>query len=155
MIADLQNIIQIKNRLGREFKMKDLGKIKDVLGMRVDRQGNLGNITIMQERYIQNMLQRFRMGDCKPISTPLEANINVAAIEKLSEREETEIIDATYRELVGCLTYLSNASRAYIAFAASFLSHFCNTLKMIYWKMAKRVLQYLRVTIDYGIKYTT
>ena len=51
--------------------------------MCVERQGDLGNITITQQRYIENTLQRFEMSDCKPISTPLETNINTAAIESV------------------------------------------------------------------------
>lgn len=147
----LTNISTIKRKLSRQFKMKDLGNVREILGMEVERQGELGDVTIVQKGYIRDMLSRFGMSDCKPIGTPLEQNIDIAAIES---ENENEVVDVPYRELVGSLIYLGNASRPDIAFAANFLSRFCNNPNLIYWKMAKRVLRYLKGTIDYKIRYS-
>lgn len=58
-----------------------------------------------------------------------------------------------YRELIGGLNYLANATRPDIAFAASTLSRFCNDPGRTHWLLAKHVLRYLKGTKRYGINY--
>ncbi|KAG5316521.1 COPIA protein, partial [Acromyrmex insinuator] len=52
-----------------------------------------------------------------------------------------------YRELIGGLVYLANATRPNIAFAANLLSHFSAK------HLAKRILRYLKGTPYYRITY--
>lgn len=52
--TDLSNIDKIKNLLQQKFKMKDLGNIKDILDIHLEREGNTKNIKISQKRYIQD-----------------------------------------------------------------------------------------------------
>ena len=61
--------------------------------------------------------------------------------------------DRPYRELVGGLIYLANATRPDIAFTASVLSRFCSNPGHEHWLIAKRVLRYLKLTSHYGILY--
>lgn len=58
-----------------------------------------------------------------------------------------------FRELVGCLLYLSLATRPDIAHAASALSQFNDCFNETHWGAAKRVLWYLKSTDDQGIFY--
>lgn len=58
-----------------------------------------------------------------------------------------------YKELVGELNYLANATWPDIAFAASTLSRFCTDPGKTHWLLAKHVLRYLKGTKHYGIKY--
>lgn len=150
----LSNIDKIKALLQQKFKMEDLGNVKDILGIYVEREGNTGNIKISQKRYIQDMLKRFGMEKCNPLSTPLEQNLNIAEIELEAKNTKSTEIDKPYRELVGSLIYLANATRPDIAFAANLLSRFCTSPKLLHWKIAKRVLRYLNGTMEYHISYT-
>lgn len=61
--------------------------------------------------------------------------------------------DKPYRELVGGLVYLAHATRPDIAFATNALSRFASDPGIVHWKLAKRVLRYLRDTSYYGITY--
>ena len=58
-----------------------------------------------------------------------------------------------YRELIGSLICLANATRPDIAFAASTLSRFCSNPGREHWLFASRILRYLKMTSDYGITY--
>jgi len=58
-----------------------------------------------------------------------------------------------YRELVGSIIYLANATRPDIAFAVSMLSCFCANPGYEHWLIAKRVLRYLKATSYYAITY--
>eukprot|EP01018_Ginkgo_biloba_P035138 Gb_12566 [translate_table: standard] len=57
----------------------------------------------MKVKYTHEILKRFNMTDCKPISTPMETN------NKLLLDDGSNLVDATlYRQLVGSLMYLCN-----------------------------------------------
>ncbi|KMQ82311.1 retrovirus-related pol polyprotein from transposon tnt 1-94 [Lasius niger] len=75
-------------------------------------------------------------------------------MESSTDEEKTNTERKPYRELIGSLIYLANATRPDLAFAASALSRFCTNPEEAHWKLAKRVLRYLQRTIDYGITYT-
>jgi hypothetical protein len=55
--------------------------------------------------------------------------------------------------LVGSLNYLTT-TRLDIAYSVSILSQFMAKPHDNHWKEAKRVIQYLKGTVDFGIEYT-
>ncbi|XP_014632947.1 uncharacterized protein LOC114420512 [Glycine soja] len=58
-----------------------------------------------------------------------------------------------YRSLIGCLIYLT-ATRPDILFAVSILSRFMHCASEVYLQAAKRVIRYVKGTLDYGIMYS-
>lgn len=145
----------LKSKLKLAFKMVDLGPIHDILGINVEGEGLTGSIRLSQKKYIEELIAKFNMEDAKTISTPLEVNIKITKeASPRSEDERAEMKNRPYRELVGGIIYLANATRPDIAFAASILSRFSTNPGELHWMMAKRVLRYLKGTSHYGIKYT-
>lgn len=134
----------LKKELMKKFEMKDLGRAKYVLGMRLNQEEN--KITLDQKTYIQKVLEQFNMVDCKPVSTPLECGM------KFEKGEQTDL-DSKYRSLVGCIMYIAICTRPDIAHASSLLSQFNNCHSDTHWKAAKRIMRYLKGTIDYKIVY--
>jgi hypothetical protein len=63
-------IDEIKRQLSQEFEMKDLGQMHYCLGIEVWRED--GKTLITQSKYAKELIKRFNMNDCKPMSTPLE-----------------------------------------------------------------------------------
>ncbi|XP_062538398.1 uncharacterized protein LOC134206688 [Armigeres subalbatus] len=87
------------------------------------------------------------METCKPSRTPMESNL------RLEQALETQHLGKPYRELLGCLTYLVVTSRSDLGAAVSFFSQFqCNPSEQ-HWRHAKRMLRYLKGTLDYGLVY--
>lgn len=72
------------------------------------------------------------------------------ATEDLDDSE----LKVLYRELIGSLIYLAQETRPDIAHAMSALSRWCTSYKKLHWTCAKRVLRYLKGTIDHGLCYT-
>lgn len=68
---DIQEIINLKRKLLKQFTMKDLGATKQIFGMRIKRNTKLGNLLLSHAEYINKVLSRFNMQDAKPVSTPL------------------------------------------------------------------------------------
>jgi len=65
--ANLEKINNLKKQLSSEFKMKDLGATKQILGMRISRDEQGGTLQLSQAKYIRKVLQRFNMRDAKPL----------------------------------------------------------------------------------------
>ena len=59
-----------------------------------------------------------------------------------------------YSQIIGSLMYLASATRPDILFDVSKLSRFISNPKDDHWKALKRVVHYLKGTMDYGIHYT-
>lgn len=57
------------------------------------------------------------------------------------------------QEVIGSLLYLSGATRPDIAFSVNDLSRFNNQHSEPHWKAIKRVLRYLKGTVDLKIRY--
>eukprot|EP00253_Pinus_taeda_P021899 PITA_21899 len=136
----------IKQDLCRTFDMTDLGLLHYCLGIEVWQTEN--HIFLSQSKYAKNLVDRFRMQDCKPTTTPMEPGL------KLSAQSSSLPVDETlFRQLVGNLIYLT-ATRPDISFAVSYISRFMSAPKADHWIAAKRVLRYVRDTSDYGLLYT-
>ena len=69
--SDMQNINVLKRKLANSFVVKDLGAAKQIIGMRITRDRKNHKLTLSQGEYIENVLQRFRTQNVKPVSTPL------------------------------------------------------------------------------------
>ena len=61
----------LKRKLANSFAMKDLGAAKKIFGMRITRDRKNRKLTLSQGEYIEKVLERFRMKNEKPVSTPL------------------------------------------------------------------------------------
>jgi hypothetical protein len=149
---DKNGTIHIKKKLNDEFKMKDLGPVKQCLGMRIEKTKN--RCTIDQEQYIEAILERFRMTECKAVETPM------SACEKLSmddgpgtEEEKIEMANNPYQEAVGCLMYLAQCTRPDIVFAVNKLSRYNNNPGPKHWQAVKHLLRYLRGTSTFKLTY--
>nr|XP_048324835.1 wall-associated receptor kinase 5-like [Ziziphus jujuba var. spinosa] len=125
--------------------MKELGELKHFLGLEVDRTEK--GLFLGQQKYAKNLLQKFGMLDYKPISTPMEVNA------KLSAYEGKDLEDATmYQQLVGSLIYLT-LTRPDISFAVGVVSRYMQSPKKPHLEAVRRILRYVKGTINLGLLY--
>ena len=138
---------EFKKAMTREFEMTDIGLMAYYLGVEVKQRED--GIFISQEGYAKEILKKFKMDDCNPISTPVECGI------KLSKYDEAEKVDVTlFRSLVGSLRYLT-CTRPDILYATGLVSRYMENPTTTHFKAAKRILRYLKGTINYGLFYST
>lgn len=133
------------DRVKRYIDLKDLGEAKEVLEMQL-RQDE-GKIFVHRRKYIQKMLILYGMEECNTVTTPIDPNVNM---DKCDGSESTDIKE--YQELLGRLMYLSVSTRPDLSFALSNLSRFNNEPKVMQMAL-KRILRYLRGTINYRLEY--
>ena len=116
----------------------------------VEIKQNADNIWIGQSRYCQRMLSEFNMSECKPVATPMECNLKLmkaSAGDSFTDKER-------YTSIVGALLYLSVRTRPDIAFSVGCLAQFSSAPSEKHFIAIKRVLRYLKGTINYGIMYS-
>ena len=93
----LANIMVVKQGLGKEFKMKDLGEARFLLGNDIRRQEN-GDVFLVQEKYARDVLSRFNMEECKSVSTPLELGYHLDSSQQpISDVDKEQMINIPYR----------------------------------------------------------
>ena len=96
--------------------MKDLGATKKILGMRITRDNKNHKLTLSQGEYIEKVLERFRMQNEKPISTPLSNHFKLSKDMCPKTQEDIEYKSKVpYSSTVGILMYAMVCIRPYIA----------------------------------------
>lgn len=145
-----------KRRLCAEFKMKDLGEAKFVLGIQIFRDRPNRKISINQASYIRSILAKFRQESAKPTMTPLDAGVQLSKIDLPAafSAEQRAMTKVPYLQAVGALMFLMLGTRPDIAFSITKLSQFSHNPGFVHWKAVQRVLRYLGATINLSITYS-
>ena len=101
-------IDEVKVSLAKVFKLKDLGPTKYLLGIKVEYDRDNRVLCLSQTQYILDMLDRFRLSDCKPVMMPMDP---VAILDKsqspTTEEDKEEMRNIPYMNVVGALMYLA------------------------------------------------
>jgi hypothetical protein len=141
-------------RFGSEFKITNLGPIKFTLGVEFAQDLTQGTVSILQKKYIEDLLVEFGMFDCAPVSTPLAPNANLTKeMSPKTKKEKDAMAKVPYLQLFRCLMYLMLFTHPDLCHAVGLLSHFGSNPGPEHWAAAKQILRYLRGTSDYCITY--
>lgn len=138
---------EVKRRLSIEFAMKDLGTVKQFMGLRINVDRKKGMLTIDQTQYAKQVLAKFKMSECNPVSTPMESNLK---LDRASKEDQTE---EPYRELLGSLMYLMIGTRPDLCFAIGYMSRFQDCCSDEHYHHLKRILRYVKGTVDLKLEY--
>jgi hypothetical protein len=94
-------------------------------------------------RYLEKLVDRFGMQNCKPKYTPCEMNVNKIC------NDQSELADERlYREIVGSLIYVMTATRPDLCYIVTNLSqHMARPTSTHMIIIAKLVLRYVKGTI--------
>lgn len=127
--------------------MKFIGEASSILRIKLTRNNVDNTVSIDQSSYIRELLKRFNMGDCNAALTPLDVNQKISAeMSPKEENERSEMKSVPYRnELM--------LSRPDICFPVNLLSRYVENPGKPHWGAVKRVLRYLKGTINFGITY--
>uniref|UniRef100_A0A803NFK9 Reverse transcriptase Ty1/copia-type domain-containing protein n=1 Tax=Cannabis sativa TaxID=3483 RepID=A0A803NFK9_CANSA len=127
-------------QLDKVFSLKDLGPLHFFLGIEVFRDET--GFYLSQSKYTVELLQEVTMLNTKPSPTPMVTN------KQLSIYNGTPMTDPShYKSVLGALQYLSH-TRLDISFVANKLSQFLKNPTDVHWNATKRVLRYLKGSVD-------
>ena len=147
---DMSEIDRVKRALHAQFGIKDLGAAEFILGIQISRRSD-GSIFLSQSSYLSDILARFDMSDCKPISTPMEAGLQLIASPDIAPKE----LVRRYLQAIGSLMYAMQGTRPELAYPVSYLARFSARPTNQHWAAILRILRYIKGTLDYGLRYTS
>ncbi|KAL5703600.1 hypothetical protein ACHQM5_022129 [Ranunculus cassubicifolius] len=133
--------------LGHEFEIKDLGPLHYFLGIEVTSTSPRTGLHLSQTKYVVDLLRRTNMLECKPCHTPISAKSQLSITDGLPLSDPTE-----YRQIVGSLQYL-NLTRPDISYAVHHVAQFMGTPREPHLLAAKRILRYLKGTLEFGLDF--
>jgi len=114
-----------KNQLGTSCEIKDLGKVKLILGIHVDRDPATGNIILSQKAYCEQMLDRFNMSKCIPVLTILLPELMLSSDNcPTITQEAKEMKNIPYYKALGSLMWLQVATWLDLFYTVNILSCF-------------------------------
>ena len=156
LLSNSMNYLNIcKQELKVVFPITDLGPMTYFLGIDVNQNRSLGTISLSQSQYITNILKRFDMLHCKPISTPLIVTCKLSIDDAPhTTKEHLEMKNIPYKQIIGCVRYLVTCTRPDLCFSVGLLSRFMQNPGSKHWQALKRVLRYLKHTQRLCLTYT-
>lgn len=149
----LEIINRILKELDKQFKIT-ISDPNYFVGFEIHRNERSEGIFINQYNYINRILHKFNMKECKPVDTPALPGTALSVKDcPQSDQEKQEISEIPYREIVGSLKFLAVISRPDIMHAVNQVSRFLSNPGKKHWVAAKRILRYFKGTMDIGILY--
>lgn len=111
------------------------------------RDKQRGILQLSQAEYINCILQRFNMGNAKPVSTPLASDFRLSKDQSPQTEEEIEFMDKiSYASAIGSLMYAMVCTRPDIGYAVGVVSRFMANPGKAHWEAVKWILRYLQGT---------
>ena len=143
--TNMHGVNDTKKYLTSQFKMKDLGEVDTILGIKVKK--NSGGYSLCQSHYIEKVLLKFKHLKFKEANTPFDSSI------KLLENSGRAVAQLEYASAIGSLMYAMHCTRADIAFVVCKMSRYTSNPSIEHWKAIGRILGYLKRTINLGLFY--
>jgi Reverse transcriptase (RNA-dependent DNA polymerase) len=135
--SSLAEIEQDKALLCQYYEMTDLGNLSWILGMYVTRDHDAGWISLSQEKYSNEVLERFRKSSIRPVSIPAVTN------EHLRKLPQPKSDAKLYQSAVRALMYLMVGTCPDLSYAVSALGRHNATPGSSHLLSLDRVFKYL------------
>jgi hypothetical protein len=137
----------MKDTVHTEWTVVNLGEPTKIVGIEVTCSNE--GITILQEKYIENVLKKHEMVDTNPVGTPMDPNVK---LEPNPEDNELNHSNA-YARLLGELQFIANSTQPDIAYAVNKLAAYTTNPSVQHYTALKWILRYLAGTKTLGITY--
>ncbi|KAK3908903.1 Retrovirus-related Pol polyprotein from transposon TNT 1-94 [Frankliniella fusca] len=130
-----------------------------ILDLSSDEEANMSYISrsdqgicLHQTSYATQLLEKYEMSDCRSVPTPMD--ITKQKKDHPSPRRQNPQ-NYPYRQIVGSLLYLSNKTRPDLSFSVNHASRYVSNPTAEDIIKIKRILRYLKATVDLGIFYSS
>lgn len=125
--------------------------------MLIERNVEKGVLTISQEAFIIDVLQRFQLSDCNTVPTPaVDSGAEASMTEEdlpTTDEEKKELAKLPFYEAIGCLWWLAQMTRLDIFVALQRASHWVSKPSNKLWRWITRIFKYLAGTKKLGLTY--
>ena len=126
--------------------MSMIGKLTHFLGLKI-RQQDLG-IFLSQSKYARNLVKKFGLEFASSVRTPMSPNVKLT-IDLLGKSVDSSL----YRSMIGSLLYLT-ASKLDISYSVGVCARYQVNPKESHMIALKRIIKYVKTTVDFGVLYS-
>nr|GEV67298.1 hypothetical protein [Tanacetum cinerariifolium] len=126
-------------------QMRSMGELTFFLGLHVKQKQD--GIFISQDKYVAEILKKFRFSEVKTASTPIETSKPL-----LKDKDGQEVDVHIYRSMIGSFMYLTS-SRPDIMFAVCTCARYQVSPKVSHLHAVKRIFRYLKSQPKLGLWY--
>jgi hypothetical protein len=144
---DLKSIEHFKESIMARFAMNDLGELEWLLGMQIKRDRTKRTMEITQTAFVEQLLERFDMQDCKAVGTPCDQVL--ARVTDGSAGPSKQ-----FMSLVGSELWLAMITHPEMSTAVQSFSRHLQATSEEHFAQAKRSLRYLQGVKHLGIKFS-
>ena len=123
-----------------------MGEADAILGVKIKRTPN--GICLIQSYYVEKLLKRFDSFNVDHVRTPYDSSIH------LKKNKSDPVCQSEYARIIGSVMFLMNYTRPDIAYSVSRLSRYNHNPNNDHWIALRRLLRYLKGTMDWGLHYS-
>ena len=76
--SSIEEINNLKKQLSKQFAMKELGAVKQIIGMRITIDKANGILKLSQREYVKKILSKFNINKAKLVSTHLGSHFRLS-----------------------------------------------------------------------------
>nr|GEU63366.1 putative ribonuclease H-like domain-containing protein [Tanacetum cinerariifolium] len=134
---------EFEKMMHKKFQMSYMGELTFFLGLQVKQ--NKDGIFISQDKYVNEILNKFGFSDVKIASTPTHKTL-------LKDKKGEYVDEHLYRSMIGSLMYLTSL-RPDIMFAVCACTRFQVNLKNSHLHAVKMIFRYLKGQPKLGLWY--
>ena len=129
------------------FGIKNEGELSWVLGLKIER--NDDRIAVSQAAYIEQLLTRHNMDQCRPAAVPLPSGMIITNDPdgKAADPEE-------YRSMIGGMMYLMTNTRPDLAYPLSTLARYMNSPKDSHMAALNHLFRYVKGTSNHSLIFS-
>ena len=128
-----------------EFEMNMIGELTHFLGLQIC-QLNSG-IFLSQSKYDKNLVKKFGLESASSVRTPMSPNVKIL-VDLLGKSVDSSL----YRSMIGSLLYLIT-SRLDISYNIGVCARYQANPKESHMTTLKRIIKYVKTTIEFGVWY--
>lgn len=145
---NLEYVRTMKNRFMKKWECRDLGKISEYLGMRIQHINN--KIYLDQMAYLEKVLERFNLHkDAKTAITPLPSGY----VPQENKEPVNPRLRQRFQEVIGSLLYIMLGTRPDISYAVTKLARYSANPSIDHLTKALYICRYLAGTRNYALIY--
>jgi hypothetical protein len=152
---DAAAIDRAVEQLAGHFKCRNLGPTEFLLGVGITRDRKSRTIALHQRQFILDILERYNMTNCSPVSTLMIPGCVLTKEMGASTPDDIEFMRTVpYLSCIGSLQYLASMTRSDIAQVIAYLARFNSNPGPKHWAAVKHLLRYLKGMLEHKLHYS-
>ncbi|KIK18519.1 hypothetical protein PISMIDRAFT_14301 [Pisolithus microcarpus 441] len=140
-----------KGEFMKTWESRDLGDVKEYLGIQIRRKRQTREIWLDQIPYVEKVVKRFSMENATSVRTPLPSGY--IPEKPPTSYQSTSQLRSRYQSVIGSLLYMALGTRPDIAYSVIRMSQYMSNPTDLHLKQALHIVRYVASTPNLCLHY--